>query len=47
MVLQVVVPSFGLIALSFVPMVLGKAGLFYTAGALFFSSCFLYYLFPA
>jgi protoheme IX farnesyltransferase len=41
--LQAVLPSFGLIALSFAPMLLGKAGLFYTAGALFFSLCFLYY----
>jgi protoheme IX farnesyltransferase len=41
--LQAVLPSFGLIALSFAPMLLGKAGLFYTAGALFFSICFLYY----
>jgi len=41
--LQAVLPSFGLVALSFVPMLLGKAGLFYTAGALFFSICFLYY----
>ncbi|MCU1334064.1 MAG: protoheme farnesyltransferase [Candidatus Angelobacter sp.] len=41
--LQAVLPSFGLIALSFAPMLLGKAGLFYTAGALFVSICFLYY----
>src|SRR6266705_196732 len=41
--LQAVLPSFGLIALSFAPMLLGKAGLFYTAGALFFSIWFLYY----
>src|SRR6266852_3009026 len=37
MQLQAVLPSFALIALSFAPMLLGKAGLFYTAGALFFS----------
>jgi len=43
MQLQAVLPSFALIALSFAPMLLGKAGLFYTAGALFFSICFLYY----
>jgi len=43
MTLQAVLPSFGLIALSFAPMLLGKAGLFYTAGALYFSICFLYY----
>jgi len=41
--LQAVLPSFGLVALSFAPMLLGKAGLFYTTGALFFSICFLYY----
>jgi heme o synthase len=40
---QAVLPSFGLIALSFAPMLLGTAGLFYTAGAFFFSICFLYY----
>jgi protoheme IX farnesyltransferase len=43
MVWQAVLPSFGLIALSFAPMLMGKTGLFYTAGALFFSICFLYY----
>ena len=41
--LQTVLPSFGLIVLSFAPMLMGKAGLFYTAGALFFSICFLHY----
>jgi protoheme IX farnesyltransferase len=41
--LQAVLPSFGLIALSFAPMLLGKAGLFYAGAALFFSFCFLYY----
>jgi protoheme IX farnesyltransferase len=41
--LQALLPSFGLIALSIAPMLLGKAGLFYSAGALFFSTCFLYY----
>jgi heme o synthase len=41
--LQALLPSVGLIALSFASMLLGKASLFYTAGALFFSSCFLYY----
>jgi heme o synthase len=41
--LQALLPSFGLIALSFAPTLLGKAGLFYTAGALFFSIWFLYY----
>ena len=39
---QAVLPSFGLMALSFAPMLFGKAGLFYTAGALFFSLCFFY-----
>ena len=43
MELQAVLPSLGLIALSFAPLLLGQAGLFYTAGALFFSICFLYY----
>ena len=43
MILQTVLPSFVLIALSLAPMLLGKDGLFYTAGALFFSICFLYY----
>jgi heme o synthase len=41
--LQAVLPSFGLIALSFAPMLLEKEGLVYIAGALLFSSCFLYY----
>lgn len=41
--LQAVLPSFGLVALSFAPMLLGREGLFYTAGALFFSIWFLYY----
>lgn len=41
--LQAVLPSFGLVALSFAPMLLGTNGLAYVAGALFFSSCFLYY----
>ena len=40
---QIIVPSLGLIVLSFAPMLLGREGLFYTAGALFFSICFLYY----
>jgi heme o synthase len=43
MALQAVLPSFGLVAFSFAPMLLGKAGLFYTVGALFFSICFLCY----
>jgi len=43
MALQAVLPSLGLIALSFAPMLLGTGGLVYMAGALFFSSCFLYY----
>lgn len=43
MVWQTALPSLGLIALSLVPMLLGREGLFYTAGALFFSICFLYY----
>lgn len=43
MSVQTVVPSFALIGLSFAPMLLGKDGLFYTVGALFFSICFLYY----
>lgn len=41
--LQAVLPSFGLVALSFAPMLLGREGLFYTAGALLFSIWFLYY----
>ena len=41
--LQIVLPSLGLVALSFVRMLLGKEGLVYMAGALFFSICFLYY----
>ena len=41
--LQAVLPSFGLVAMSFAPMLLGKKGLVYTAGTFFFSSCFLYY----
>jgi protoheme IX farnesyltransferase len=41
--LQAVLPSFGLVILSFAPMLLGKEGLVYMVGALFFSSCFLYY----
>jgi protoheme IX farnesyltransferase len=43
MALQAVLPSFGLIALSFAPILLRTDGLVYTAGALLFSSCFLYY----
>src|SRR5215469_13161730 len=43
MSLQTVLPEFALVALSFAPMLLGKAGTFYTAGALFFSIAFLYY----
>jgi protoheme IX farnesyltransferase len=43
MALQTVLPSFGLIALSFAPMLLGTDGLVYVAGALFLSSSFLYY----
>jgi protoheme IX farnesyltransferase len=39
---QIILPSIALLVLSFAPMLLGKAGLFYTAGALFFSICFLY-----
>ena len=41
--LQAVLPSFGLTALSFAPMLLGKEGLVYVAGAVFLSGCFLYY----
>jgi len=43
MSLQTVLPSFALIALSFAPLLLGRVGLFYTAGALLFSLAFLYY----
>jgi len=43
MSLQTVLPSFALIVLSFAPMLLGRDGLFYTAGALFCSIFFLYY----
>jgi protoheme IX farnesyltransferase len=39
---QIILPSIALLVLSFAPMLLGTAGLFYTAGALFFSICFLY-----
>jgi protoheme IX farnesyltransferase len=41
--LQAVLPSLGLIALSFATVLLGKHGLIYAAGAMMFSSCFLYY----
>ena len=41
--LQTMLPSLGLIALSFAPMLLGSDGLFYTAGMLLFSICFLCY----
>src|SRR5260370_27702081 len=40
---QSVVPSLGLVLLSFAPMLLGSEGLVYTIGALLFSVCFLYY----
>jgi protoheme IX farnesyltransferase len=40
---QSVLPSLGLILLSLAPMLLGNEGLIYTAGALLFSACFLYY----
>src|SRR5215813_6693899 len=40
MTLQTLLPSFALIPLSFAPLFLGKVGLFYTAGAFFFSMCF-------
>lgn len=40
---QVVLPSLGLIALSFAPVLLEKGGFVYMAGALFFSIAFLYY----
>lgn len=40
---QIILPSLGLIFLSFAPTLLGKAGLFYSAAALFLSICFLYY----
>jgi len=43
MTLQTLLPSFALIPLSFAPLFLGKVGLFYTAGAFFFSMCFSYY----
>ncbi len=43
MELQAVLPSFGLVALSFAPMLLGKEGLVCTTGALSLSSCYLYY----
>jgi heme o synthase len=42
MIWQTLLPSAGLIALSFAP-TLRAQGLFYTAGTLFFSICFLYY----
>jgi heme o synthase len=41
--LQAVLPTFGLVALSFAPTLLGKEGLVYTAGALFLGSCYVYY----
>lgn len=42
MVWQTMLSSAGLLVLSSAPMLLAKNGLFYTAGALFFSICFLY-----
>ena len=40
---QTMLSSTGLLVLNSAPMLLAKNGLFYTAGALFFSICFLYY----
>lgn len=40
---QIILPSLGLIVLSFAPMLLGQDGLFFTVGALISSTCFLYY----
>ena len=40
---QIILPCLGLIALSFAPIFPGREGVFYIAGALFFSLCFLYY----
>ena len=40
---QIILPSAGLLVLSFAPTLLAKGSLFYPAGALFFSICFLYY----
>jgi protoheme IX farnesyltransferase len=40
---QTMLSSTGLLVLSSAPMLLAKNGLFYTAGALVFSICFLYY----
>src|SRR5215469_3856374 len=40
---QTMLSSTGLLVLSSAPMLLAKDGLFYTAGALFFSICFFYY----
>jgi heme o synthase len=40
---QTLLPSFGLAVLSLAPALLGKDGLFYAMGVLFFSTCFLYY----
>lgn len=40
---QIILPSLGLIALSFAPMLLGQDGFFFSLGALISSICFLYY----
>jgi heme o synthase len=40
---QIILPSIGLLVLSLAPTLMGKGSMFRTAGALFFSSCFLYY----
>lgn len=40
---QTILPSLGLIALSFAPMLLGQDGFFFTLWALIVSTCFLYY----
>lgn len=40
---QIILPSAGLLVLSFAPTWLAKGSLFYTTGALFLSICFLYY----
>ena len=40
---QIILPSAGLLVLSFAPTLLAKGSLFYTAGTLLFSICFLYF----
>src|SRR5262249_50951403 len=43
MIWQIILPSTGLLVLSFAPTLLGKGSVLYTAGALLSGICFLYY----